>query len=69
MKHYKDFFELVNDYYEDLDAACARLDCESEVSDRYDDQDEQTRLALHLILDAIDQINDESFWNFVKSIK
>lgn len=69
MKHYKDFFELVNDYYENLDAACVRLDYESEVSDRYDDQDEQTRLALHMILDAIDQINDESFWNFVKSAK
>lgn len=69
MKHYKDFFELINDYYASLDAACARLDYESEVSDRYDDQDEQTRLALHMILDAIDKINDESFWDFVKSTK
>lgn len=77
MKHYKDFFELVQDYYNDLDVACASLDKDEHIP-MYDGNDaelpfiniaEQTRLALHMILDAIDQIEDESFWAFVNANK
>lgn len=68
-KNYKGFFELVKDYYSDLDEVCAVLD------KRNDDgeepipgiDEEQLRLSLHFILDAIDSIDDPAFWEFVKN--
>lgn len=60
--HYKEFFALVKDYYSDLDETCAALDNGLPIPD-----EEQLRLALHLILDAVDSIDTPSFWAFIKS--
>lgn len=60
-KHYKEFFALVKDYYSDLDETCAALDNGLPIPD-----EEQLRLALHMILDAVDDIDEPSFWAFVK---
>lgn len=73
MKHYKDFFELVKDYYIDLNDACYSLDQDEHIP-LHDGNDselpfinvaEQLRLALHIILDGVDQIDNDEFWNFV----
>lgn len=66
---HKNFFNLVKDYYGDMEDLCVAMDRANDAGCNAVDYCEQHRLMLHMILDAIDQIDDEAFWRFVNSCK
>lgn len=68
-KHVENFYKLVKDYYDDMNELCVLMDNAESRLDDFVCFEEQHRLMLHMILDAVDQIDDEAFWEFVKKCK